>query len=100
MTNITDILSTKSVLYAEDEVEVSKNTIEILELFFNKVVYVQNGEDALDEFLCSHFDVLMFDICMPKMDGFQAIEQIRKKIIKSLSLYFRLTHKKSIFGKQ
>lgn len=78
MTNITDILRTKNVLYAEDEVDVSKNTIEILELFFNKVVYVQNGLDAVDEFFCSHFDVLIFDICMPEMDGFQAIEQIRK----------------------
>jgi len=73
-----DILTNKKVLYAEDEHGIAKNIIEILELFFDKVVYVENGIEALEEFNYNSYDVLIFDISMPKIDGLEAIKQIRK----------------------
>lgn len=76
--DLLNILSTKKVLYAEDEPGVAKNTIEILEIFFEKVVYVQDGQEALDEFEYNSYDALILDICMPNMDGIEAIERIRE----------------------
>jgi len=73
-----EILSNKKVLYAEDEIGIAQNIIEILELFFNDVTQVNNGLEALEEFSSNSYDVLMFDISMPKLDGLEAIKQIRK----------------------
>ena len=73
-----DILSDKKVLYAEDEIGIAENIAEVLELFFQKVVKVNDGIEALNEVTFNSYDVLMFDISMPNMDGLQAIKEIRK----------------------
>ena len=72
------ILSDKKVLFAEDEKGIAKNITEVLELFFQKVVEVDDGLEALTEVKYSSYDVLIFDISMPQMDGLQAIKEIRK----------------------
>ncbi|MEA2017808.1 MAG: response regulator transcription factor [Campylobacterota bacterium] len=76
--NTLDILSDKKVLYAEDEKGIRQNIVEVLELFFQKVVDVNDGLEALAEIGYSSYDVLMFDISMPNMDGLEAIKEIRK----------------------
>jgi DNA-binding response OmpR family regulator len=75
---ILNILSDKKVLYAEDERGIRQNIAEILELFFQKVVEVGDGKEALQEAMQGSYDILMFDISMPNMDGLEAIKQIRK----------------------
>ncbi len=77
--DILDILSNKKVLYAEDEEGIRRNISDILELFFYKVVSVSDGQEALDEMYASSYDVLIFDICMPHLDGLEAIKKIREK---------------------
>jgi DNA-binding response OmpR family regulator len=76
--DLLDILSDKKVLYAEDDEGIAKNTIEILEFFFQKVVGVTNGEEALRELDNSSYDVLIFDVFMPKLDGIETIKRIRQ----------------------
>ncbi len=76
---ILKILSDKNILYAEDEEGIRKNVAETLGLFFKKVVAVSDGVLALEEIALSSYDVLMFDICLPNMDGLEAIKDIRKK---------------------
>ncbi|NOX15441.1 MAG: response regulator transcription factor [Epsilonproteobacteria bacterium] len=73
------ILSDKKVLYAEDEEGIRKNVAETLGLFFKKVVAVGDGVEALYEMTLSSYDILIFDICLPNMDGLEAIRNIRKK---------------------
>jgi DNA-binding response OmpR family regulator len=77
--DVLDILADKKVLYAEDEDGIRKNVTEILELFFEKVVAVSDGLKATEEMMLSSYDVLIFDICMPHMDGLEAIKRIREK---------------------
>lgn len=72
-----NILSDKKVLYAEDEEGIRKNITEVLELFFQKVVAVSDGREALDEMTLNSYDILIFDICMPNMDGLEAIKKVR-----------------------
>lgn len=79
-TNTTlDLLSNKVVLYAEDEVGIRDVVVEILELFFDKVIAVQDGREALEQFETTPPDVLILDICMPKEDGLDVIQKIRKR---------------------
>ena len=77
--DVLDILADKKVLYAEDEKGIRKHITEVLELFFDKVVAVEDGAEAAYEMEISSYDVLMFDICMPNLDGLEAIKKIRKK---------------------
>ncbi|MFK5881059.1 MAG: response regulator transcription factor [Sulfurospirillum sp.] len=76
--NLLDILSDKKVLYAEDDEGIAKNTIEILEFFFQKVVGVTDGQEALKELENSSYDVLIFDVFMPHLDGIETIKKIRE----------------------
>jgi len=77
--NILDILLDKKVLYAEDEDGIRKHISEVLELFFDEVVSVKDGIEAIDEMDLASYDVLMFDICMPHLDGLEALKEIRQK---------------------
>lgn len=77
--SILDILSDKKVLYAEDEKSIRDNITEILELFFDKVVSVEDGIEATYEMVLESYDVLIFDICMPHMDGLKVIQKVRQK---------------------
>ncbi|MFK5880587.1 MAG: response regulator transcription factor [Sulfurospirillum sp.] len=77
--DVLDILADKKVLYAEDEKGIRKHITEVLELFFDKVVSVEDGLEATYEMDVASYDVLMFDICMPHLDGLEALRKIRQK---------------------
>jgi len=74
-----DLLSNKKVLYAEDEQGIQSNVVQVLELFFNSVITVNNGEEALDEYVTHKPDVVILDICMPKLDGLEVVQAIRNE---------------------
>jgi CheY-like chemotaxis protein len=66
------------VLLAEDTPANQKLVTYILGKRGHNVEVVQNGKLAL-EALCRHdFDVVLMDVQMPVMDGFQATQAIRK----------------------
>ena len=76
--DILNILANKKVLYAEDEEGIRTNVVEILEFFFEKVVAVSDGRQILDEIEAGQYDVLIFDVYMPHLDGLEALKKIRK----------------------
>lgn len=76
--DLLDILSDKRVLCADDQKGALNNIVEILEVFFEQVTGVSDGEKALEEAQNNLYDVLIFDISMPKMDGLEALKLIRK----------------------
>ena len=78
-TKLLELLINKKVLYAEDEHNMQSNVAEILELFFNEVIVANDGEEALIAYETHHPDVLILDICMPKIDGLEVVKEIRKK---------------------
>lgn len=76
--NLLNLLSNKKVLYAEDEEGIQKNVVQILELFFNEIISVNNGQDALDYYHLHKPDVVILDICMPFLDGIDVVKKIRE----------------------
>lgn len=75
---VLEILSNKKVLCLEDEPGILKNITQTLQLFFGEVVAVKDGIEALDEAMTNLYDVLIFDIEVPHIDGLEIIKKIRE----------------------
>jgi signal transduction histidine kinase len=63
-----------TVLIAEDDHDVRENIAELLTNNFYKVIKASNGREALDKILMEVPDLIISDIMMPKMNGFQLLE--------------------------
>lgn len=64
------------ILYAEDDETLAFLTKDNLEQNYD-VTHCADGEIALETFKKESFDVCVFDIMMPKKDGFELAEEIR-----------------------
>lgn len=67
------------ILIAEDEVELAKGLKYLLEKNKFSVDIVHNGRDALDYFHVTPYDAVVLDIMMPKMNGLEVLETIRRE---------------------
>lgn len=67
----------RNILIAEDE----KPLASALELKLTHegfiVTVVHNGQECLDKLKSADFDVLLLDLMMPVVDGFQVLEQLK-----------------------
>ena len=66
------------ILIAEDEKAINTLVKKNLELVGHTCQSVFDGEAVLDALEVQHFDLILLDIMMPKMDGFAVIQEIGK----------------------
>lgn len=66
------------ILLAEDEKELSNALVAILRHNNYSVDPVYDGADALSFALSENYDLLILDIMMPKMNGLEVLEKLRK----------------------
>lgn len=66
------------ILYVEDDLSLSFVTRDQLEKHGYEVVSCENGLDALTLFKKEIFDLCIFDVMLPKMDGFELAKNIRE----------------------
>ena len=65
------------ILLVEDEENIRAVVKLNLEMENYEVVTANNGKDALKYFQEQHFDLILLDVMLPEIDGFQVCEQIR-----------------------
>lgn len=75
-------MATKRVLIVEDE----RPLAHALELKLKhegiETAWANNGQECLDLLNKEHFDVVLLDMMMPVMDGFQVLQEINKAEVK------------------
>ena len=65
------------ILLVEDEENIRDVVKLNLELENYEVITADNGKTALKHFHEQHFDIVLLDVMLPEVDGFQVCEQIR-----------------------
>ena len=65
------------LLTIEDDVLLRETLTEILEVYGHTVVQAEDGEDGIDMFRESSPDLVLCDINMPKMDGFEVLKKLK-----------------------
>lgn len=66
------------ILYAEDDETLAYLTKDNLEQSGYNIFHFSDGNACLVNFKKENFDICIFDIMMPKMDGFELATEIRK----------------------
>ena len=68
----------KKILVADDAETIRKIAGELLTNAGYNVLKAADGQQALDMALKEHPDLIVLDLVMPKMTGFQVVQEIRK----------------------
>ncbi len=68
----------KKILLAEDDADFASVLKQYLELYNYDVTHAIDGEEALKIFRTETFNICVFDVMMPKIDGFTLAEKIVK----------------------
>lgn len=65
------------ILVVEDEIDLNRIICRRLRDKGYEVISAENGVDALEKMESTRFDMILTDIMMPKMDGFELADSIR-----------------------
>lgn len=71
-------MSIKSIILADDDRELCEEVAEALENNGFNVCCVHRGEDAVEKIKKERFSVILLDLKMPGIGGFEAFKQIKK----------------------
>jgi two-component system, cell cycle response regulator DivK len=71
-------LATPTILVAEDHLDSRDAMRAILEAFGFRVLEAVNGREAVDMALRENPDLILMDIMMPELDGFEATRELRR----------------------
>ncbi|MGN6712599.1 response regulator transcription factor [Anaerocolumna jejuensis] len=86
-----------TILIAEDDINLQLLMAERLKHYYT-ILQANDGSKAMDILLSKHVDLLITDVMMPEMDGFQLLKTIRQDGMKLPVLI--LTAKQSFSDKQ
>ncbi|KAL4993099.1 hypothetical protein BDV10DRAFT_190279 [Aspergillus recurvatus] len=68
------------VLLVEDNEINRKVAVKVLERFDHNVIVAENGQEAFESFKRQRYDVVLMDVQMPVMEGFESTSRIREYV--------------------
>ncbi len=77
----------KKVLLLEDDVMLNETVEEYLQEQGYDVECVEDGEEALDLIYENSYDILLLDVKVPQMNGFDLLTEIRKREITTPAIF-------------
>ena len=83
---ILDRLKNKTILLVEDEKVIRENIASMLKFFFKEVYVAIDGYDGLDKYENYLPDIIMTDLKMPNMGGFELIKELEKRACSSYTI--------------
>ncbi len=87
------------ILLADDDVELCRMLEQYLEFEGFKVSATHDGESALDQARTGDYDLVVLDLMMPQINGFDALRELRKdSLVPVLMLTARSEDVDSIIG--
>lgn len=66
------------ILVVEDEIELQEAIADGLRMEGYAVDTCDNGEDAVEFVFCENYDIIILDLNLPKMDGYEVLLRIRE----------------------
>lgn len=79
-------LKSKTILIVEDEKTIRENLASMLKFFFKDVYTAIDGYDGLDKYELYLPDIVMTDLKMPNMGGFDLLKELIKRDSKSYKI--------------
>ena len=73
-----DVMKDKTVLIVDDDMRNVFALTSLLEDLGLRILVGKNGRDGIDKLKSGHADLILMDIMMPEMNGYEAMEEIRK----------------------
>ncbi len=86
-----DHSSTRRILVADDNAAAADILAKLLSLFGNEVQVVHDGQAALKTFSAWRPDVILLDIGMPRMDGYEVARRVREQTASGKVMLIALT---------
>ncbi len=69
----------KQILVIEDDLDIAELQRDYLQMSGYKVDIVPDGEQGLQRAVCGNYDLVIVDLMLPGMDGYEIIKAIREK---------------------
>ncbi|MGI4022620.1 MAG: response regulator [Janthinobacterium lividum] len=76
--SLTEVLKNKTILIADDDVRNIFSLTRSFEKYKMNVITATNGREALEQLEQHKTDIVLMDMMMPEMDGYESISQIRQ----------------------
>jgi DNA-binding response OmpR family regulator len=76
-----------TILLLEDDISLNQTVSSFLEMNGFKILSAYNGEDALDLAYENSIDLMLIDVKVPKINGFEFLKEIRKNDTKTPAIF-------------
>ena len=76
---VQELTSVHNILVAEDKPMLRESLQQMLGYFFAQVDAAADGQEALDQPAENSYDIVLTDLRMPRMSGFQLLQEIRQQ---------------------